>query len=107
MTNNTGKVIQYLDAALCFIEYGMALESDAPAPKSASSVFRDTIKLLKLITTTKSFLDSSSSSHEKILLVLSMRCQSVLHMAMLRHKRGTVRRYCRILSNHFERSLDT
>ncbi|NXT03362.1 AFF1 protein, partial [Jacana jacana] len=47
MTDKTGKAFQYLDAALFFIEYGIALEADAPAPKSAYSIFSDTIDLIK------------------------------------------------------------
>lgn len=46
-TDKTGKAFQYLDAALSFIEYGIAMESDASAPKSAYSIFADTIDLIK------------------------------------------------------------
>ncbi|XP_068026364.1 AF4/FMR2 family member 1-like [Melanerpes formicivorus] len=99
-----GKGIQYLDAALCFAEYGMGLEWDAPPPRSASHIFRDTIELIRLITTMKSFVDSSPTPHEEILLLLCMRCQSLLHMAMLQHKRDTAMKYCGILSHHFESS---
>lgn len=45
--DKTGKAFQYLDAALSFVEYGMALESNAVAPKPAYSIFADTIDLLK------------------------------------------------------------
>ncbi|CAM9152981.1 unnamed protein product [Bubo scandiacus] len=47
MTDKTGRAFQYLDAALSFIEYGLALESDPRDPKCASSVFSGTIDLLK------------------------------------------------------------
>ncbi|NXF38854.1 AFF1 protein, partial [Nyctibius bracteatus] len=104
MTDKTGKAFQYLDAALSFIEYGIALESDAPAPKSAYSIFSDTIDLIKFITTLKSFMDSSASSHEKIFAVLCMRCQSILHMAMFRYKKDTAMKYSRILNEHFKSS---
>ncbi|NXU29943.1 AFF1 protein, partial [Thalassarche chlororhynchos] len=104
MTDKTGKAFQYLDAALSFIEYGIALESDAPAPKSAYSIFSDTIDLIKFIMTLKSFMDSSASSHEKIFAVLCMRCQSILHMAMFRYKKDTAIKYSRILNDHFKSS---
>ncbi|XP_064005642.1 AF4/FMR2 family member 1 isoform X2 [Pogoniulus pusillus] len=99
MTDKTGKAIQYLDAALTFIEYGMALELDAPAPKSASSIFRDTIELIQFITTVRAFTGSSASSYEEIFLVLCMRCQALLHMAMFQHKRETAVKYCRVLGD--------
>ncbi|NWH50484.1 AFF1 protein, partial [Fregata magnificens] len=104
MTDKTGKAFQYLDAALSFIEYGIALESDAPAPKSAYSIFSDTIDLIKFIMTLKSFTDSSASSHEKIFAILCMRCQSILHMAMFRYKKDTAIKYSRILNDHFKSS---
>ncbi|KAM6075740.1 AF4/FMR2 family member 1 isoform 1-T1 [Chlamydotis macqueenii] len=104
MTDKTGKAFQYLDAALSFIEYGIALESDTQAPKSAYSIFSDTIDLIKFVMTLKSFTDSSASSHEKIFAVLCMRCQSILHMAMFRYKKDTAIKYSRILNDHFKNS---
>ncbi|XP_076193154.1 AF4/FMR2 family member 1 isoform X2 [Aptenodytes patagonicus] len=104
MTDKTGKAFQYLDAALSFIEYGIALESDAPAPKSAYSIFSDTIDLIKFTMTLKPFMDSSASSHAKIFAVLCMRCQSILHMAMFRYKKDTAIKYSRILNDHFKNS---
>ncbi|NWH56745.1 AFF1 protein, partial [Geococcyx californianus] len=104
MTDKTGKAFQYLDAALFFIEYGIALESDAPAPKPAYSIFSDTIDLIKFIMTLKPFTDSSASSHEKIFAVLCMRCQAILHMVMFRYKKDTAMKYSRILNDHFKSS---
>ncbi|NXS06957.1 AFF1 protein, partial [Neodrepanis coruscans] len=102
MTDKTGKAFQYLEAALLFIEYGIALESDALEPKSAYSIFSDTIVLIKFIMTLKPFADSSVSSHGKIFAVLRMRCQSILHMAMFGYKKDTAMRYSRLLNDHFK-----
>ncbi|NXD87431.1 AFF1 protein, partial [Halcyon senegalensis] len=104
MTDKTGKAFQYLDAALSFIEYGIALEADASAPKSAYSIFSDTVDLIKFIMTLKSFMDPSASSYEKIFAVLCMRCQSLLHMATFRYKKDTAIKYSRILNDHFKSS---
>ncbi|XP_051472547.1 AF4/FMR2 family member 1 isoform X2 [Apus apus] len=104
MADKTGKAFQYLDAALSFIEYGIALESDTAAPKSAYSIFSDTIDLIKFIMTLKSFTDPSASSQEKSFAVLCMRCQSILHMAMFRYKKDTAIKYSRILNDHFKSS---
>ncbi|XP_074783786.1 AF4/FMR2 family member 1-like [Athene noctua] len=104
MTDKTGRAFQYLDAALSFIEYGIALESDTTAPKSASSVFSGTIDLLKFIMKLKSFTDSSASSHDNIFAVLCMRCQSILHMAMCHYNKDTAIRYSRVLNDHFKSS---
>ncbi|NXA81960.1 AFF1 protein, partial [Thryothorus ludovicianus] len=102
MTDKTGKAFQYLEAALLFIEYGIALESDVLEPKSAYSIFSDTIVLIKFIMTLKPFADSSVSSHGKIFAVLHMRCQSILHMAMFGYKKDTAMRYSRLLNDHFK-----
>ncbi|XP_071411846.1 AF4/FMR2 family member 1 isoform X2 [Pithys albifrons albifrons] len=102
MTDKTGKAFQYLEAALLFIEYGIALESDALEPKSAYSIFSDTIVLIKFIMTLNPFADSSVSSHGKIFAVLRMRCQSILHMAMFGYKKDTAMRYSRLLNDHFK-----
>ncbi|NWS26957.1 AFF1 protein, partial [Polioptila caerulea] len=102
MTDKTGKAFQYLEAALLFIEYGIALESDVLEPKSAYSIFSDTIVLIKFIMTLKPFADSSVSSHGKIFAVLHMRCQSILHMAMFGYKKDTALRYSRLLNDHFK-----
>ncbi|XP_059578254.1 AF4/FMR2 family member 1 isoform X2 [Alligator mississippiensis] len=104
MTDKLGKAFQYLDAALSFIEYGIAMESDALTPKSAYTIFTETIDLIKFIMTLKSFTDSSASAHEKIFAVLCMRCQSILHMAMFRYKKDTAVKYSRILNDHFKSS---
>ncbi|XP_065592705.1 AF4/FMR2 family member 1 isoform X1 [Cyrtonyx montezumae] len=104
MMDKTGKAFQYLDAALSFIEYGLALESNAVAPKPAYSIFADTIDLLKYVMTLKPFADVSASSHEHVFAVLCMRCQSLLHMAMFRYKRDTAKKYSRILNDHFKSS---
>ncbi|XP_026712800.1 AF4/FMR2 family member 1-like [Athene cunicularia] len=104
MDDRTGRAFQYLDAALSFIEYGIALESDPTEPKSASSVFSGTIDLLKFIMRLKSFTDSTASSQDKIFAVLCMRCQSLLHMAMFRYKKHIAMKYSRILNDHFRSS---
>ncbi|XP_050183330.1 AF4/FMR2 family member 1 [Myiozetetes cayanensis] len=102
MTDKTGKAFQYLEAALLFIEYGIALESDALEPKSAYSILSDTIVLVKFIMTLKPFADSSVSPHGKIFAVLRMRCQSILHMSMFGYKKDTAMRYSRLLNDHFK-----
>uniref|UniRef100_A0A8B9MAP1 AF4/FMR2 C-terminal homology domain-containing protein n=1 Tax=Accipiter nisus TaxID=211598 RepID=A0A8B9MAP1_9AVES len=100
LTDKIGRAFQYLDAALTFIEYGIALESDPLAPKSAYN----SVCFLRFILTLKSFTDSSATSQEKIFAVLCMRCQSILHMAIFRYKKDTAIKYSRILNDHFESS---
>ncbi|NXK00657.1 AFF1 protein, partial [Corythaixoides concolor] len=104
MTDKTGRAFQYLDAALAFIEYGIALEVDEPEPKSAFSIFNTTVDLIKFAMSLKHFIDSSASSYEKIFAVLCMRCQCILYMTMFHHKKDNAIKYSKILNDHFQSS---
>lgn len=46
-TDKVGKAFKYLEAALSFIECGVALESESPASKSAYSIYSETVDLIK------------------------------------------------------------
>uniref|UniRef100_A0A8D0C376 ALF transcription elongation factor 1 n=1 Tax=Salvator merianae TaxID=96440 RepID=A0A8D0C376_SALMN len=104
MTDKVGKAFKYLDAALSFIECGIAMESDPFSPKPAYTMFAETIDLIKFIMTLKSFADSSTTTHEKIFIVFCMRCQAILYMAMFRYKKDTAIKYSRTLNEHFKSS---
>ncbi|XP_053110831.1 AF4/FMR2 family member 1 isoform X3 [Hemicordylus capensis] len=104
MTDKVGKAFKYLDAALSFIECGIAMESDTLSPKPAYTMFAETIDLIKFIMTLKSFTDSSTTTQEKIFFVLCMRCQAILYMAMFRYKKDTAIKYSRTLNEHFKSS---
>ncbi|KAM5271773.1 AF4/FMR2 family member 1 [Ctenodactylus gundi] len=100
MTDKVGKAFKYLEAALSFIECGIALESESPASKSAYSVYLETIDLIKFTMSLKSFPDATTQ--EKIFAVLCMRCQSLLNMAMFRCKKDIAIKYSRTLNEHFK-----
>ncbi|KAF0880186.1 AFF1 protein, partial [Crocuta crocuta] len=100
MTDKVGKAFKYLEAALSFIECGIAMESESPASQSAYSVYSETVDLIKFIMSLKSFSDASAPQ-EKIFAVLCMRCQSILNMAMFRCKKDIAIKYSRALNEHF------
>ncbi|KAM5191536.1 AF4/FMR2 family member 1 [Mantella aurantiaca] len=104
MADKIGKSFNYLDAAMFFIECGIAMEADVHAPKPAYTMFAETVDLIKFIMKLKNFSDSSAPSHEKAFAVLCMRCQSVLYMAMFRYKKDTALKYSRTLGEHFKSS---
>ncbi|KAB0354274.1 hypothetical protein FD755_022812, partial [Muntiacus reevesi] len=101
MTDKVGKAFKYLEAALSFIEYGIAMESESPASKSAYSIYSETVDLIKFILSLKSFSDATAPTQEKIFAVLCMRCQSILNMAMFRCKKDMAIKYSRTLNEHF------
>ncbi|XP_065520390.1 AF4/FMR2 family member 1-like [Lathamus discolor] len=100
MTDKIAKAFQYLESALFLIEYGIAVESNAP--KMAYKIFQDTTDFIKFIMTLKYCMSSSASSHEEIFTVLCMRCLSLLDMAMFRGKKETAAKYSSILNDHFK-----
>ncbi|XP_030046472.1 AF4/FMR2 family member 1 isoform X2 [Microcaecilia unicolor] len=104
MQEKISKAFHYLDAALYFIQGGIAMESDTVTPKPAYTIFAETVDLIKFAMKLKNFTDSSASTAEKIFAVLCMRCQAVLYMAMFRHKKDTAIKHSRSLSEHFKNS---
>ncbi|KAM5338055.1 AF4/FMR2 family member 1 isoform 3-T3 [Glossophaga mutica] len=104
MTDKVGKAFKYLEAALSLIEYGIAMESESPASKSAYSVYSETEDLIKFIMSLKPFTDPTASTQEKIFAILCMRCQSILNMAMFRCKKDRAIKYSRTLNEHFQSS---
>ncbi|XP_073456024.1 AF4/FMR2 family member 1 isoform X2 [Aquarana catesbeiana] len=104
MSDKIGKSFNYLDAAMFFIECGIAMEADVNAPKPAYTMFAETVDLIKFIMKLKNFSDSSAPAHEKAFAVICMRCQSVLYMAMFRYKKDTALKYSRTLGEHFKSS---
>ncbi|XP_078400170.1 AF4/FMR2 family member 1-like isoform X1 [Cetorhinus maximus] len=107
MLDKIGKAFNYLDAALSFVESGIAMESEAQPPKSAYTMFSETVDLIKYIMKLKNFTDSSATTAEKIFVVLCFRCQSLLFMAMFRFKKDTALKYSRTLTEHFKSSSRT
>ncbi|XP_038625032.1 AF4/FMR2 family member 1 isoform X1 [Tachyglossus aculeatus] len=104
MSDKIGKAFKYLDAVLAFIECGIAMESETPTPKSGYTMFAETVDFVKFIMSLKTFTDSSTSTQEKMFVVLCMRCQAILYMAMFRYKKDTAIKYSRTLNEHFKNS---
>ncbi|XP_041086936.1 AF4/FMR2 family member 1-like isoform X2 [Polyodon spathula] len=104
MSDKVGKAFNYLDAALSFIESGISMESNPQTPKSAYTMFSETVDLIKFIVKLKNFVDPSAPVPERIFAVLCMRCQSLLHMAMFRYKKEAALKHSRTLTEHFKNS---
>ncbi|KAJ8261391.1 hypothetical protein COCON_G00171140 [Conger conger] len=103
-SDKVGKAFDYLDAAMSFVESGIAMETDPQTPKSAYTMFSETMDLIRFILKLKNSIDPSSPASDKDFVVLCMRCQSLLQMAMFRYKRETALKYSRTLSEHFKNS---
>ncbi|XP_048876017.1 AF4/FMR2 family member 1 isoform X1 [Brienomyrus brachyistius] len=102
--DKVGKAFNYLDAAMSFVESAIAMETDPQTPKSAYTMFSETVDLIRFILKLRSCLDPAGPASERDFTVLCLRCQSLLQMAMFRHKRDTALKYSRTLTEHFKGS---
>ncbi|XP_026210058.1 AF4/FMR2 family member 4 isoform X2 [Anabas testudineus] len=103
-TNKLSKAFNYLDAAMFFVESGIAMEKDPQISLSSYTMFAETVELLKFVLKLKNSVDPSTSPSEKDFLALCLKCQSLLQMAMFRHKHKTALEYSKTLTDHFNSS---
>ncbi|XP_026121270.1 AF4/FMR2 family member 3-like [Carassius auratus] len=103
-TDKMAKALRYLEAALSFTESGLAMETEPQTPKSAYTMFSETLELIRFILKLKNYTDPAASAHERDFCVLCMRCQSLLQMAMFRSRREPALRHSRMLTDHFRSS---
>ncbi|XP_029940864.1 AF4/FMR2 family member 1-like isoform X2 [Salarias fasciatus] len=95
------KAFSYLEAAMFFVESGIAMEKDPQISTSSYTMFAETVELLKFVLKLKSSGESSSSPSEKDFLSLCLKCQALLQMTMFRHKRKAAVKYSKTLTEHF------
>ncbi|XP_076614347.1 AF4/FMR2 family member 1 isoform X2 [Chaetodon auriga] len=98
------KAFNYLDAAMYFVESGIAMEKDPQISMSSYTMFAETVELLKFVLKLKNSVDPSAPPSEKDFLALCLKCQSLLQMAMFRHKHKTALKYSKTLTDHFSNS---
>ncbi|XP_068562872.1 AF4/FMR2 family member 1 isoform X2 [Cebidichthys violaceus] len=103
-SDKLSKAFSYLDAAMYFVESGIAMEKDPHISMSSYTMFAETVELLKFVLKLKNSVDASASPSEKDFLSLCLKCQSLLQMAMFRHKQKTALKYSKTLADHFSNS---
>nr|XP_055036285.1 AF4/FMR2 family member 1 isoform X2 [Misgurnus anguillicaudatus] len=96
------KALSYLEAALSFVESGVAMETDPQTPKSAYTMFSETVELIRFILKLKNYTDPTAAATERDFLVLCLRCESLLQMAMFRYRRDSALKCSRTLVDHFK-----
>ncbi|KAF4099069.1 AF4/FMR2 family member 3 isoform X2 [Onychostoma macrolepis] len=98
------KALRYLEAALSFTESAEAMQTEPQTPKSAYTMFSETVDLIRFILKLKNYTDPAAAAHERDFCVLCMRCQALLQMAMFRSRREPALRHSRTLADHFRSS---
>ncbi|XP_008422007.1 AF4/FMR2 family member 4 isoform X2 [Poecilia reticulata] len=96
------KAFTYLEAAMFFVESGIAMEKDPQISGSSYTMLAETVELLKFVLKLKNPVDSSTSPPENDFLALCLKCQSLLHMAMFRHKQEAATKFSKTLTDHFQ-----
>lgn len=103
-SDKLSKAFNYLDAAMYFVESGIAMEKVPQISMSSYTMFAETVELLKFVLKLKNSVDPSAPPSEKDFLALCLKCQSLLQMAMFRHKHKTALKYSKTLTDHFSNS---
>eukprot|EP00064_Thunnus_orientalis_P020920 superscaffoldBa00006046_g21072 len=103
-SDKLSKAFNYLDAAMYFVESGIAMEKDPQISMSSYTMFAETVELLKFVLKLKNTVDPSAPPAEKDFLALCLKCQSLLQMAMFHHKHKTALKYSKTLTDHFNNS---
>ncbi|XP_023194032.1 AF4/FMR2 family member 3 [Xiphophorus maculatus] len=96
------KAFTYLEAAMFFVESCIAMEKDPQISGSSYTMLAETVELLKFVLKLKNPVDSSAAPPENDFLALCLKCQSLLHMAMFRHKQKTATKLSKTLTDHFQ-----
>ncbi|XP_035248477.1 AF4/FMR2 family member 3 isoform X3 [Anguilla anguilla] len=87
MVDRFGKVLNYVDAALSFMECGKAVEEGPLGAKSPYSMYAETVELIRYALRLKKYQGSKASNEDKQLAVLCFRCLALLYWRMFRLKK--------------------
>ncbi|XP_077441693.1 AF4/FMR2 family member 1 [Vanacampus margaritifer] len=101
-SDKRSKAFNYLDAAMFFVESGIAMEKDLRISMSSYTMFAETVELLKFVLKLKSLADTPAHPSEKDFVALCLKCQSLLQMAMFRHKYKIALKSSKTLADHFD-----
>ncbi|CAL9682124.1 unnamed protein product [Knipowitschia caucasica] len=96
------KTFHYLQAALFFIESGIAMEREPHTSLSSYTMFGETVELLKFVLRLTNSKDASPSEND--LISLCLRCQALLQMAMFHLKQKPALAFSKTLIDHFNNS---
>ncbi|KAM7353744.1 AF4/FMR2 family member lilliputian isoform 2-T2 [Cochliomyia hominivorax] len=96
--NTFNQVTLYLEAVVYFLLSGAAMEQHSRSEDAAWTMYKDTLSLIKFISSKFRHLQVSSANqhetHNKV-AILSLRCQSLISLKLFKLKRN----YCRQINN--------
>nr|XP_031839872.1 AF4/FMR2 family member 4 [Nomia melanderi] len=101
----TAQGMLYLEAVLCFLLTGNAMESDPVTERASFTMYKDTLSLIKYISSKfKSQQNNSpeSSIHNK-LAILSLFCQSLIYLKLFKMRKHEVKETQKILTDYHQK----
>ncbi|KAG1959987.1 AF4/FMR2 family member 3 isoform X1 [Pimephales promelas] len=104
MVDKLGKAVNYVDAALSFMECGKAMEEGPLESKSPYTMYAETVELIRYAMRLKSHAGPGASQEDKQLAVLCFRCLALLYWQMFRLKKDHALKYSKVLLDYFKTS---
>ncbi|KAM9344126.1 uncharacterized protein aff3 isoform 2-T2 [Pholidichthys leucotaenia] len=104
MVDKLGKAVNYVDAALSFMECGKAMEEGPLEDKSPYTMYSETVELIRYAMRLKSHSGPGASQEDKQLAVLCFRCLALLYWQMFRLKKDHALKYSKVLMDYFKSS---
>ncbi|XP_038674485.1 AF4/FMR2 family member 3 isoform X2 [Scyliorhinus canicula] len=96
------KAVNYIDAALSFIECGNAMEHGPLEAKSPYMMYSETVELIRYAMRLKTHSGATATQADKQLAALCYRCLALLYWRMFRLKRDNAVKYSKALINYFK-----
>ncbi|KAM9802353.1 uncharacterized protein aff3 isoform 1-T1 [Syngnathus typhle] len=104
MVDKLGKAVNYVDAALSFMECGKAMEDGPLEAKSPYTMYAETVELIRYAMRLKSHSGPGARQEDKQLAVLCFRCLALLYWQMFRLKKDHALKYSKVLLDYFKTS---
>ncbi|KAM9449201.1 LOW QUALITY PROTEIN: uncharacterized protein ACWYII_013808 [Salvelinus alpinus] len=104
MVDKLGKAVNYVDAALSFMECGKAMEEGPLEDKSPYSMYTETVELIRYAMRLKNHSGPGARQEDKQLAVLCFRCLALLYWQMFRLKKDQAMKYSKALLDYFKSS---
>ncbi|XP_028991492.1 AF4/FMR2 family member 2 isoform X2 [Betta splendens] len=104
MVDKLGKAVNYVDAALSFMECGKAMEEGPLEAKSPYTMYSETVELIRYAMRLKSHAGPGARQEDKQLAVLCFRCLALLYWQMFRLKKDHALKYSKVLLDYFKSS---
>lgn len=102
-TDRTLQAVQYLEAVLFFILTGNAMEHDRMTEKAAFTMYKDTLNLIRYISSKfrhQPQAGTQSANIDAKLQILSLRCQALLYLKLFKMRRHEVKEFSKVLGDY-------